>query len=774
MDSAQIQERSAATEIRRLEARLDSGTPVERIDTLNELASLLSRSDATLALTHATRALDLTRAHGYQRGLAVSLQVLAQINWKLGAHDASIRQAGEAIEEFEALGDVAAMGRSHMVIGCVRINQSRLADATESILTGRRLCGEGGDLQGEAIALDTLGVICSEQQQFEQGHKYRLESAQILEQIGDQYRLAVLYVNMGNFHRRKEELEQALGYYRTAISILEEKEPAGYPIAAAHHNLGDVSLAKGEPEEALAAFQRGLEIRTAAGDERGMLFSCTAIGELLLDQGSLGSAEEFLTTALEKAIQLDLPRMEQMASLRLSRVAEARSEFERALRLQKRASEIQAQIFDEEQTRAIAEMQAKYEADRKEQEAEMHQLKYVRLKEEVARREQAEHALIQAQKLESLGLMAGGIAHDFNNILHCVLGYTSLAARNLNEDHPASRHLELAQKSAQNAAGLAHQMLAYAGCRHYELKPCDVNVVVESSRELIHGAAGGQLTLRFNLAPQLPTVRAEASQVHQIVANLVINAAEANASTIEIATELREIRESDHEYWTFTGEVRQPGPYVVLTVKDDGHGMEEDVLNRIFDPFYSTKQTGKGLGLAAVLGILRGHGGGISVRSEIGGGSVFESVFPTAPIETPASVLSSIGSEPDAGTSRSKRTILVIDDEQPVRELLATILGAEGYSVVTAVDGESGILAFEKRLHEIEGVILDMTMPGLDALTVWKELHELDPNVRIILTSGYDRSAALVKFGEDVAFLEKPYSPSDLISILDRTLDSPA
>jgi len=326
--------------------------------------------------------------------------------------------------------------------------------------------------------------------------------------------------------------------------------------------------------------------------------------------------------------------------LGLSRVAEAQRDLQAAIAFERRASELRERILNEDAAARIADMQAKYDAERSEREAELYRLRYVELerevarrKEEVARRKEAEHNLAQARKLESLGLMAGGIAHDFNNLLQCVIGYTEIVRGQLGPEHEACGAVDRIAQAGSQAADLARQMLTYAGRQRYSLLPCNINEILAADYDLLRTSAGSATELSLSLAEDLPMVSAEASQVHRIVANLVHNAVEAHASTVLITTAARAIDSEDRAYWAHTGVELVPGPYVSLRLADNGDGMAADVLARVFDPFYSTKMVGRGLGLTAALGVIRGHKGGVAVTSEVGRGTTFDFVFPEAPVE---------------------------------------------------------------------------------------------------------------------------------------------
>jgi two-component system, cell cycle sensor histidine kinase and response regulator CckA len=250
---------------------------------------------------------------------------------------------------------------------------------------------------------------------------------------------------------------------------------------------------------------------------------------------------------------------------------------------------------------------------------------------DITEHKQSEEAMRRTQKLESLGLLAGGVAHDFNNLLVAILGQTSLGLSRLPADSPSRANLEKAVRAAERAADLTRQMLAYSGRGHFQVTTVDLNALILDNLHLFEVAVPKNVRLRSELEPTLPWIDADVGQIQQVVMNLITNAAEAigeSPGTVKVTTGIRAVGSRDEALWRHTGEPLSPGTYVTLEVQDDGQGMSPAVRERIFDPFFTTKFTGRGLGLAAVLGIVRGHKGGLQVDSEVGMGTLFRLVFP--------------------------------------------------------------------------------------------------------------------------------------------------
>lgn len=379
-----------------------------------------------------------------------------------------------------------------------------------------------------------------------------------------------------------------------------------------------------------------------------------------------------------------------------------------------------------------------------------------------ARRE-AENMMQQAQKLDSLGLLAGSIAHDFNNLLVGMLGQTTLALQKLPPSSPATPPLTKATRAAERAAEITRQLLAYSGRGQFQLATVNLNSVVEDNLQLLYLAVPKHIFLNTRLAELLPPIEADRGQIQQVVMNLILNAAQAigdEKGSVVITTGTCLVTPADKRFWELTGRPLAPGSYVTLKISDTGRGIPAETLRQIFEPFYSTKEDGNGLGLAAVLGIVRGHRGGIHVSSTLGHGTTFTLVFPAVAMETAVEPL------PAAPLPAVSGTLLVIDDEEPVRDAVADILGAEGLTVLTASSGREGLQILESRRGEIDLVLLDLTMPGMSGEETYHAIREIDAELDVLLSSGYNEQEAMQRFlGKGtVGFLQKPYSYDMLIA----------
>ncbi len=373
-----------------------------------------------------------------------------------------------------------------------------------------------------------------------------------------------------------------------------------------------------------------------------------------------------------------------------------------------------------------------------------------------------EAQMLHVQKLESLGVLAGGIAHDFNNILMAIMGNAELALLRLPPESPVRGNLQNIEKSSQRAADLAQQMLAYSGKGSFLIEEVNVNALVEEMRHMLDVSISKKVEMHLELAEDLPLVEVDATQIRQVVMNLVINASEAigdNSGVISIRTGARRCDAATlSQLWL--NDRLQEGMYVYLEVSDNGCGMAPETVARIFDPFFTTKFTGRGLGMAAVLGIVRGHNGTIQVRSTQGEGSSFTVFIPAVSGDARPQTHAQEAVPAPTGTG----TVLLVDDEETIRSLGTEMLETLGYRVLTAEDGAAAIDIFKRHRDDIACVILDLTMPHMDGEQALRELRALDPGVQVLLSSGFSEQEITQRFtGWGLTgFIQKPYRLTDL------------
>jgi PAS domain S-box-containing protein len=381
-----------------------------------------------------------------------------------------------------------------------------------------------------------------------------------------------------------------------------------------------------------------------------------------------------------------------------------------------------------------------------------------------------EQQMLHSQKLESLGVLAGGIAHDFNNLLTGILGNADLAKTEMSPLAPSRASLEGIEVAARRAADLCRQLLAYSGRGRFIVEPMDLRELVEEMGHLLLVSISKKVVLKYHFTDGIPAVDADATQLRQVIMNLIVNASEAigeRSGVISVTVGLAHCQ-SDYLKSCFGADRLAPGDYVYVEVADTGHGMDKSTLDRIFDPFFSTKFTGRGLGLAAVLGIMRGHHGAIKVYSEPVRGTTFKLLFPAS--EGTASKL-----QPKSMVSvgyHGSGKILLADDEETIRNLGRRMLQRAGFEVIVAADGREAIQMFASHKDSISLVILDLTMPHLDGEACYRELRQLQPGVKVILSSGYNEQDVVNRFaGKGLAgFVQKPYTTEELLAKIREAL----
>ncbi len=379
-----------------------------------------------------------------------------------------------------------------------------------------------------------------------------------------------------------------------------------------------------------------------------------------------------------------------------------------------------------------------------------------------------ERQVQRAQKMESLGVLAGGIAHDFNNLLMGVLGNADLALINMTPEAPGRDNIYNIQTAAEKAADLAKQMLAYSGKGRFVVKRMELQFLVEEMVHLLEASISKKVYIKYDFASDVPPVEADPTQMRQIIMNLMINASEAVGDRSGIISVRTGTMECDKAYLdeTYLDNDLEEGVYSYFEIADNGAGMGKETIAKIFDPFFTTKFTGRGLGLAAVLGIVRGHKGTISVDSEPGKGTTFKVLLPSAkgPVSSPDLLQSDYKSD-----ARLKgKTALLVDDEETVRIVGKEMLNALGMKAFLSEDGREALGLLKKTPDKFDFIILDLTMPHLDGEETFREMRLVKKDISVILSSGYNEQDLATRFaGKGFAgLIQKPYRVNKLKEIL--------
>jgi len=388
-------------------------------------------------------------------------------------------------------------------------------------------------------------------------------------------------------------------------------------------------------------------------------------------------------------------------------------------------------------------------------------------------RRRLEQKFQQTQKLESLGVLAGGIAHDFNNILTIILGHCYIVKEEYDPSDSRKSHVVKIESAANRAADLCRQMLTYAGNSPLKSVRINLHLLIDELVRMLQSAIKKNVVIQLDLDSDLPDITGDNAQIQQVFMNLVINAAEAigdRNGTINITLRKLTVPE-DQPVKDFMGNIISAGCYGYIEISDTGCGMDIETQKRIFEPFYTTKFTGRGLGMSAVLGIVKSHDGALQLSSTPGVGTTFKIYFPL-PEKTESAETTKITGYVPLATSTGN--VLLVEDEEALRKVGSALLGAMGYSVVTACNGREALQIFRERGIEIDMILLDMIMPEMGGIDTYHELRKIDPLVPIVICSGYGVDGILNNIDADknLDSISKPYRPDQLQSIFRRLLDN--
>ncbi|MDY6790185.1 MAG: response regulator [Thermodesulfobacteriota bacterium] len=383
-------------------------------------------------------------------------------------------------------------------------------------------------------------------------------------------------------------------------------------------------------------------------------------------------------------------------------------------------------------------------------------------------RRQLEEQLYQVQKMEALASLSGGLAHDFNNILHCILGYTEMAMMGKPKDDPDYETFRQIEMMIDKGSELARQFLAFGRKIPLNFKPIDLNLVIPELMNLLRRTIPKMIAIELKLGENLKMINADAGQCEQILMNLSINAVNAMGKNGKL-TFLTEhvVLDPDHPQTLLNPSTPE---YFCLTISDTGHGMSPQILNRMYEPFFTTKDKGNGLGLSIVYSIVKDHGGFIECNSNVGRGTTFKIYFPV--INGDAKLEKKLVPKKTDKALCGNERILIVDDEEDVLKISKEILVRNGYTVITAKSGEEGIIKYSENFADL--VLLDIGMPGMGGINCLQKLMSVDSKVKVVIMSGYsgDKNIEEARKLGAKAFLQKPYHIAGLLNTIRSVLDN--
>jgi signal transduction histidine kinase len=624
------------TAIQTIEAQLNQPTSArERIDLLNELIWKLGREEPERSrqLLQEVQALACASEFSntpYALGLACRQVNLAQLEHFQGQYEKSLVYGLDALARCEQIGDPLSLAKALDIVGITYIRLGNHAEALPCLLRGLTIATQQGDQNQQGSFYNTIAILYVNLGDHQKGAHYFEQSLQLCRALADVKGESITLSNLCMSYKDLGDYPKSLQYGLAGCQLAVQLQNASIQ-GWALTNLGNTYVAQAQFEQALDCYRQAINLAEGADDAFDQAYMLLSVARACYKQQQLDLAKPYAELVLTIAQQSKQQGFQFEAHELLAMIYKAQGNFAAALTHHEQFHQIKETIFNQTADDKLKRLEVVHQTEAARQAAEIYQLRYVELEREINERERVQKALIQAQKLESLGILAGGVAHDFNNLLVCIMGQTALVSRKLPGQHPVQRHLDKVNEAAERAATLAMQMLAYSGRGKAQIVRGRINELILKNSQLLRSAVGEQIQLEFALADDLPLIEVDPGQFYQVLINLVMNAVEAGAAWIRIGTQRQMIDAQTSAYWQYTACPLTVGDYIALHVEDNGKGMDAAIQEKIFDPFFSTKFVGRGLGLAAVLGIVRGHKGGIAVQSQPAQGSTFQIVFPPAP-----------------------------------------------------------------------------------------------------------------------------------------------
>jgi signal transduction histidine kinase/CheY-like chemotaxis protein len=665
--------------------------------------------------------------------------------------------------------------RALEVAAICRVRLGKPADAFPLLLDALAIATQIGDPARETTLYNLFGILYVNLGDHAKGAAYFEQSLQIARKIDDLCSETRALGNLCMSYRDLGRYAESLAAGQASVALARQ-----YKLHLAEMwaltSLANTYSALGDFETAFDHFKQAATLADTIGNNFEQASNLLGMARAFYKGQKIDLARAYAELVLTLAQNSKQQGFQFEAHELLAAIEKGSGNYQQALAHYEAFHRIKERVFNKEADDLRKQLEVAYQTEATQREAEIYQLRYVELQHEIAERERAQKALLQAQKLESLGILAGGVAHDFNNLLVAVLGQTELALHKLTPEHPARKNLVKVNEAAERAANLSLKMLAYSGKGRFEVVRCRLSELLTANRQLWSSAIGSHCTLALDVTCGDPLIEIDKGQIEQLLTNLIMNAAEADAQMITLCTASYTIDNNpnadDAQFGQYTAQSLAPGPYLCITITDNGSGIEPAMLERIFDPFFTTKFTGRGLGLAAGLGIVRGHQGGIRVESQLGVGTTFQVLLPSLPEQAKApSLLLDDDLLEDAPAFGKLHTLLLIDDQVEIRETVAETLASHEIKVIPFADGLAGVNYYADHAHEIDLVLLDLTMVGMNGLQTWQQLRTINPNVKVVLSSGFNTTDVLERVAEPILVLQKPYHPEALLKLLRQQLN---
>lgn len=801
-----------------IKEELDDREGVSR--TLNNIGLLYSEmGENRKALAFLLRSLQMKREFGNKEAVAASLNNIGLVYKRLFNYDRALQYSVQALKIKEEIGDKEGIGKSLNNIGLIYRVLEDFDTALEYHQNSLRVNEEIANQSGVAKALNNIGLVYRGLKDYNWALESFQKAKRIYGELGDKEGISSSLNNLALVYRALKSFDKALSLHHEALQLSEEIDDNG-GIAVSLNNIGYTHMDLNRYEKALPFFLRSLSLIEEIGDKYGEAEILVRLGQIYSNLKNFDKAARCLERSLELAKGLQAKDVIRDSYKTYSEFYLLQKDYRKSLEYFKLFEAEKSSLFNRESSNRFSRLRAKLDVEKQEKKLlekennikmlKLNRQKYIRRvygfaaimfiiltflifvmyrskskssKElkialernlyEVEERKKVEEEkqklqeqLFHSQKLESLGRLAGGIAHDFNNLLTTITGYAELLKLEFKDEKTQEGRAAAAIfNTAITASNLTSQLLGFARRGKYHIEFVDLNKLVEETVGVSEKIFEKKIEVTFELDRSLGAVKADKNQVVQVLTNLIINAKDAmpGGGRLIFRTEEVQIQEAvNHPY----PKILKPGQYILLTVSDNGTGMTKEISDRVFEPFFTTKDKSKGtgLGLATVYGIVKNHNGYIFCDSEPGKGTRFSIFLPaveTGVVKEPEKIKTTAGVE----------TILVVDDEPSVLNISETMLKELGYRVLSANDGDEAITIYKKKKDRIDLVLLDIVMPKKDGKEVFYDLKEIDPDVKVLLFSGYTKEGATeILDAGAIGFMKKPFTIGQLSETIDGVL----
>ncbi len=726
------------------------------IDAMNGLAWELRDDDTKRAFELSKAAYDLSHngrceTTPYLKGQAHSLSLLGYLSHYRADYDAALSQSLEALELFEQIDQSTGVPSTLTIIGLTYLRLGSYAKAAPYHHKALKIARGINDAFGEAKALNAIGLTYLWRDCHKEVLAYFSESLQIYQRIGDTNGQCAVMTNLCMSYRELSDYKNALAYGTACLRICQETGNKNRE-AMALSNIGITYAKIGNYKEALFYFNQSLETIKYIDDKFVKVSILLNVGKLYYKTSTYRLSQDYLHQALDIAEESDQKGFQFECHHFLAKSYKAQDRFEIALEHYEQFHAIRELVFKEESENQLKNLEL------------VHYTETARKEDEI---DHLEKQLRQTQKLEAIGTLAGGIAHDFNNILGAIMGYTQLATIDLPTHSEPAQHLQEVLAACFRAKDLVQQILTFSRQTEHENQPIHLAPVINEALKLLRASLPSTIELRQDISQADMRITSNPTQIHQVIMNLCTNAAHAMRVDGGVMSVCAEPALIDAAFATRHPSLR-PGPYVRLRIRDTGHGIAQEGLERLFEPFYTTKEAGEGtgMGLAVVHGIVAGHSGIIDVESTVGEGTTFTIYFPRTTEITEEESIS------EAPLLQGQGRILFVDDEQVLVRLGCAMLKRLGYETVAHTRSFDALHAFRASPQDYDLVITDQTMPQMTGITLSRELRRIRPDIPIILCTGLGHD-----INEDAArrlgingFLMKPLTMQDVSTTVQYVL----